>query len=203
MCDIACEFRTKDGRTVRLRQAVEDDATDFIRAVDSVARERAYFVRSRFEVDEERERAFITESAERGDLIVLAVVHGRPALGEPQELAGWLTLFRARPEFLRHTGELGMGVVRGYRGLGIGSALMVYALEWAAQKGLEKVKLGVRASNERARALYLQFGFAEEGRRLREIKDPLGRYDDSIEMAVFMPHLPPTPEGDAEGGSGA
>lgn len=206
MCDMSREFLTKDGRTVQLRRAIDDDAADFVRAVDSVAREGVHFLRSRFEVDEDRERALLAEAVERGDLVLLAVENGSPTLGDTQGLAGWLTLFRARPEFLRHTCELGMGVLHGYRGLGIGSALIEYALQWAAQQRLEKVNLGVRASNERARALYLKFGFAEEGLRVREIKDQQGRYDDSIEMAFFVPPasprhgFPSLPDRDAEGG---
>ena len=206
MCDMSREFVTRDGRTVWLRRAFEDDAADFIRAVDSVAREGVYFLRSRFNLDEDRERALLAETAERGGLVLLAVEIGRPSPSQTQWLTGWLTLLRARPEFLRHTCELGIGVLRDYRGLGIGSALMEYALQWAAQQRLEKVNLGVRASNERARALYLKFGFAEEGLRVREIKDQQGRYDDSIEMAFFVPPafprhgFPSLPDRDAEGG---
>lgn len=173
----------RDGRTVQLRQAIEEDAADLIRAVNSVAREGAYFLRSRFEIDEDKERAFIAAAIEQGDLMLIALAEGR--------LVGWVTIFRARPEFMRHTAELGMGVVRGYRGIGIGTALMDSALQWAGHQGLEKVNLGVRAGNKRARALYRKFGFVKEGHRVREIKDRQGRYEDSVEMAYFVsPHLP-------------
>jgi ribosomal protein S18 acetylase RimI-like enzyme len=69
--------------------------------------------------------------------------------------------------------------------VGIGTALLSYALAWAANHNVEKVNLGVRASNEAAQALYRKFGFAEEGYRSREIKDPANGYDDCIEMAIF------------------
>jgi ribosomal protein S18 acetylase RimI-like enzyme len=172
------ETLTRDGRTVRLRLAVESDAADLIQAVDAVAREGAYFLRSRFEIDVEKERAFIAAARERGDLMLVAVVGGR--------LVGWVTLFRGRAEFLQHVGELGMGVIQGYRGLGIGAALMDHTLRWAAGQGFEKINLGVRATNQRARALYRKFGFVEEGHKVRQIKDLEGRYDDDIEMAYFV-----------------
>jgi ribosomal protein S18 acetylase RimI-like enzyme len=177
------KFVTKDGRTGRLRPATEDDAEALIQAVDGVARELVYFLRSRFELDVEKERIFIAEAAERGNLMLMAELDGR--------IVGWLTLFRARAEFLQHTAELGMGVLRGYRGTGIGTALMKHALEWASKRNFEKVNLGVRASNERARALYRKFGFAEEGYRVREIKDLDGHYDASVEMAIFVSAGPP------------
>ncbi len=179
------EFLTKDGRSVYLRQVVEDDAQVFITAVDSVAREQVYFLRSRFDIDVEKEKAFIAQAAGDGNLLLAAILDG--------ELVGWVTLLRAKQEFLRHTGDLGMGVLRGYRGIGVGSALMAYALEWAAEHGFEKVNLGVRAGNLRAQALYHKFGFVQEGRRVRQIKDLDGCYDDDIDMAYHVPRAEKEP----------
>ena len=182
---------TKDGRAVLLRPAIEEDASQLIQAVDSVAREGVFLPSFRFEMDEEKERAFIAGAIEREDLILMALLDGR--------LVGWVTLLRARAEFCRHTAELGMGVIQGYRQIGIGTALMDYALQWAAEQGIEKVNLGLRASNERARALYRKCGFIQEGYRVRDIKDTHDHYDDSVEMAYFVPQAYPFP---AEGTRG-
>jgi RimJ/RimL family protein N-acetyltransferase len=172
------EFVARDGRLVQLRPVVKEDAAALIRAVDSVAREGVYFLRSRFETDVEKEEAFIANVAEQGNLFIVALLAGR--------LVGWVTLFRGRAEFIRHTAELGMGVVRGFRGNGIGTALMSHALKWAAEQGIEKVNLGVRASNERAIALYRKFGFVQEGYKVWDVKDQRGRYDDNLVMAYFV-----------------
>jgi hypothetical protein len=181
---------TLDGRTLILRQAEPDDASDFIRIVDCVAREELYFLRSRFEVEEERERSLIAEARDGGDLILLALVDERPV--------GWVTLFRSKREFTRHTAELGIGVIAGYREIGIGTALMGAALMWAAEHGIEKVNLGVRANNERAQRLYRSFHFVQEGYRVRDIKDRQGRYHDCIEMACFLDQNPyRIPRGDS------
>lgn len=176
---MASKLVTQGGQTVWLRPAIEDDAAELIRGMDSVAAEGKYFLRSRVERDVETERAFIARTRERGDLILVAVVQGRPV--------GWLNLFRGQPEFLRHTAVLGMGVIKDFRGQGIGSALLDSGLKWAAEQGIEKVNLGVRASNRRARAIYYRFGFVEEGVLVREIRDQHGRYDDKVEMAYFVP----------------
>jgi RimJ/RimL family protein N-acetyltransferase len=173
------EIVIKDGRTIRLRPAVEEDAAQLVQAIDSVAREGLYFLRSRFDVDLEKEQVFIAEAREKGNLMLAALLEGK--------LVGWVTLFRGRAEFTQHTAELGMGVIQGLRGIGIGTALMDYALRWAAQQGFEKVNLGVRAGNERARVLYRKFGFVEEGCRVRDIKDLEGYYYDTVEMAYFVP----------------
>jgi ribosomal protein S18 acetylase RimI-like enzyme len=172
------EFLTSDNRTMLLRQAEERDAGALTQAIDAVAREQLYFLRSRFQMDVDKERAFISKAAKDGNLMLAAF--------QSSELVGWLTLFRAHLEFMRHTGELGIGVLRAHRGVGIGSALMEYALVWAAENGFEKINLGVRASNEPALALYHSLGFVQEGRRIREVRDQYGRYDDIIEMACFV-----------------
>ena len=170
---------TATGEIVCLREAVVEDARELIRALDGVAREGAYFLRSTFEVDEEVERTFLANAQERGDLILVARTSGR--------IVGWVTLLRGKAEFQQHLAELGTGVVGGWRGCGIGAGLMDYALEWAIERGIEKVKLGVRAGNERAHALYLRFGFVEEGYRVRDVKDQGGAYHDVVEMAWFAP----------------
>lgn len=170
---------TAGGETVYLRAAVVEDAGELTRAVDGVAREGAYFLRSTFEVDEEVERTFLANAQERGDLILVAKTAGR--------IVGWVTLLRGKAEFQQHLAELGTGVVQGWRGCGIGAGLMDYALEWAVERGIEKVKLGVRAGNDRAHALYLRFGFVEEGYRVRDVKDQDGAYHDVVEMAWFVP----------------
>jgi RimJ/RimL family protein N-acetyltransferase len=172
------KFVMRDGRTVYLRPATESDAGPFILAIDSISREQVYFIRSRFDVEEEKEQAFIAKARAHGNLILVAA--------NSTQIVGWVTLFRAQAEFQRHTAQLGMGVVQGYRGAGLGTALINCALAWAARNGIEKVKLGVRASNERARSLYHKIGFVEEGYRLRDIKDTQGRYDDHVEMSYFV-----------------
>jgi ribosomal protein S18 acetylase RimI-like enzyme len=172
------KFVMRDGRTVYLRPAMEKDAGPFIQAIDSISREQVYFIRSRFDVEEEKEQAFIAKARRQGDLMLVAV--------NGTQIVGWVTLFRSQAEFQRHTAQLGMGVVQGYRGAGLGTTLMDHALAWAAENGIEKVKLGVRASNGRARSLYDKFGFVEEGYRVRDIKDTHGRYDDHVEMSYFV-----------------
>jgi len=171
-------FTARDGRRITIRHAVPQDAGEIIKIIDAIAREGIYFLRSRFRVSEERERAFISSTLQRGDAFLVAEHDGR--------LVGWLTLARGRTEYTRHTAEIGLGVILGYRDVGIGRTLLMCALEWATEKGLEKITLGVRASNQRAIHLYEALGFVREGRRVRQIKDNHGRYDDDILMAKFL-----------------
>ena len=63
-----------------------------------------------------------------------------------------------------HRCEVGIGIERGYRGRGLGRALMVRALEFARREPvLNWVDLKVFAHNLPARALYQTLGFEEVG----------------------------------------
>ena len=147
--------------------------------MDSVAREQIYFLRSRFDIGVDEEKRVLAQATRDGNLVLGAILE--------EQIVGWVTVFRSRHEFRQHVGELGMGVVQGFRGVGIGAALMAAALAWAAEHGFEKINLGVRTSNDRARALYERFGFVQEGLRVNEVKDLDGCYHDTLEMAYHVP----------------
>jgi putative acetyltransferase len=109
---------------------------------------------------------------------LVAVADGR--------VVGDLGITREKHAALRHVAELGMSVSRDWRRRGIGSALLVQALRWAAWSGVERVMLSVYPHNEAARALYRKFGFEEEGRLIGQSKKSYG-YDDEILMARWLP----------------
>jgi L-amino acid N-acyltransferase YncA len=79
-------------------------------------------------------------------------------------------------------GELGMLVVRDWRGRGVGRALLQAAIDWARGQRLHKLCLEVFADNEAAIALYRSCGFVEEGRRIRQYRRANGELWDSIVM---------------------
>jgi ribosomal protein S18 acetylase RimI-like enzyme len=83
-------------------------------------------------------------------------------------------------------GEIGMAIAREWRGRGVGSALMAAAIEWARERGLHKLSLGVFAHNAAALALYRKFGFVEEGRRVKHYRRQSGELWDSIEMGLLL-----------------
>ena len=168
---------SKDGREIIIRHVAERDAEPLIRLLNAVFAEEAFMLRTVFTQTADEEREFI-RTLRPPNLFIVAERQGT--------LVGWLTLFQHRAEYCRHVAELGMGVKKGLRSVGIGSALMRTALEWAAEAGFEKVTLGVRASNVVAKGFYEAFGFVHEGRRVRQVKHR-GEYDDDHQMAYFVP----------------
>src|SRR5215469_11228887 len=83
-------------------------------------------------------------------------------------------------------GDLAMLVDRGWRGRGVGSALLGAGIEWARDRGLHKLCLEVFAHNTAAIALYRNSGFAEEGRRVRQYRRASGELWDSIVMGLAL-----------------
>ena len=87
----------------------------------------------------------------------------------------------------RHVADLGMAVRDDWQGKGVGSALMVAALDLADNwLNIVRVELSVYTDNAAAIALYTRFGFVVEGtERYHAFRD--GRYVDSHMMARIRP----------------
>ena len=90
----------------------------------------------------------------------------------------------------RHAMVLGIGVARQAQGRGVGKALMAALCDWADRWGhVTRIELTVFADNERAIALYRQFGFRVEGtHRAYALRD--GAYADVLSMARLHPKPP-------------
>ena len=70
-----------------------------------------------------------------------------------------------------------------FHGRGVGRALMTSLLDLADRWiGLVRVDLEANADNERAIAMYRQFGFVEEGRQQKAYFSD-GAYTDAVLMA--------------------
>ncbi|MFZ4713475.1 MAG: GNAT family N-acetyltransferase [Bacteriovoracaceae bacterium] len=62
-----------------------------------------------------------------------------------------------------HRANLGIGIEKNYRGIGLGKTMMKTALIWAKEQNLTWIDLNVLTHNMPARKLYLSFGFKDIG----------------------------------------
>ncbi len=146
----------------------------FRECVDAVMREREYLAYlEAFSL--EQTAAFITTNLDRGNPHFVAAAAGR--------IVGWCDIRRETIPVYSHCALLGLGVLKEYRGRGIGERLMCAALDQAKTGGFERVELSVYAKNTRAASLYRRIGFVHEGTRLKGKKLD-GVYDD-VHMMVF------------------
>lgn len=81
---------------------------------------------------------------------------------------------------------LGMGLIEGYRAMGLGTMLMATAVGWAKQRGAHKIVLEVWSHNDRARGLYEKFGFTVEGHHRRHWRRNDGSLWDSVAMGLVL-----------------
>ena len=99
------------------------------------------------------------------------------------ELVGRLSLARDQHPASAHVADLGLMVAASHRRQGIGRALLAQAVEWARERGVEKLELHVFPHNTAAIALYEAFGFEREGYRTRHYRRTDGSFTDAILMA--------------------
>ncbi|MGH9076349.1 MAG: GNAT family N-acetyltransferase [Acidimicrobiales bacterium] len=83
--------------------------------------------------------------------------------------------------------EVGMLVASGWRGHGLGRALLSAAVDWAASTGAHKLALEVWPHNTAAIALYRRAGFVEEGRKVRHYRRGNGELWDAVLMGRPLP----------------
>jgi len=86
---------------------------------------------------------------------------------------------------------LGMMVAEGWRGLGVGGALVRGAIDAARDMGAHKVALQVWPHNDVARRLYLRHGFVEEGVLRRHYPRRNGELWDAVVMGLVLDETSP------------
>ncbi|HET9692963.1 MAG TPA: GNAT family N-acetyltransferase [Steroidobacteraceae bacterium] len=152
----------------------------FHAALDSVAREACYLAMLQAP-PYARTRRFVLDSLQDGAIHNVALVGA--------DVVGWCDLRPKAAVTLRHSAVLGMGVVREYRGRGIGTHLLAATLAQADAHGWRRAELVVRADNATAIALYRRFGFVEEG-RCRQYLHLAGVDHDALLMARLKAYHP-------------
>ena len=167
----------KDGRTVVVRRAVDGDAEALLRNINEVGAEGTWILTEQVGHGIRGEREWIRGFDNRLSVLYVAEVDGR-VVGQAD---GRISQFAKA----RHVASFGIAIIRAYRGLGIGTALMTRVLAWMKDRGIEKAVLEVFSTNERAIALYRKLGFEVEAIRQRHYKVG-GEYVDDMHMAKWL-----------------
>ena len=160
------------GPQVTVRRATAADADAVVAMLVEVAGEGRW-IATEAPVDVEQRRRRLVEDIEREDAIVLVAEAGGQPVGE-------LGLHLAR----YGVADLGMAVAAGWRGRGVGSALLAEAIDQARTAGAHKVALQVWPHNAAAIALYERFGFQREGYLTRHYRRRSGELWDAVVMGL-------------------
>jgi tRNA pseudouridine65 synthase len=162
---------------ITIREIRETDVLAFREALDSVCRERKYLAAMEAP-PQDRVRTFVLSNIAADFPQFVAEDNGR--------IVGWCdTIPGDASSGTAHVGQLGMGVIKDYRGQKLGRRLLEATIEKARKIGLEKIELSVYSENSSAIALYQKFGFGMEGRKRRgRFAD--GAYEDVLLMSLDL-----------------
>jgi len=158
-------FHAKDGREMIIRPAQPEDSCAIIDTVRSNANERSYVLMEHYGKDPASEREYISELDAAKNLLIVAAMGG--------EAIGCLAALQAddgRRAETAHILHVGLHLREAFRGLGIGSDLLAYAIEWAGEKGYRKLEANIFTTNKQSLNMFRKAGFAEEGVRRNRIQ---------------------------------
>ncbi len=166
-----------DGLSVTIRATQEVDLDDLTEAIREVAEEGTYIEAETVADVIDHEEVLFRHNDVESRLFFVATVD--------DEVAGWVHLELPEAEKLRHTAVLTVGVREEYRGHGIGAALLDRGVEWARDKGFEKLYNSVPSTNETAVAFLESHGWETEA--VREDHYKIGDdYVDEVMMATEL-----------------
>jgi ribosomal protein S18 acetylase RimI-like enzyme len=162
----------RQGPAITVREATLADVDAIVAMLVEVAGEGRW-IGTEAPVDTERRRRRMADDVEGDDAIVLVAEAGGTPVGQ-------LGL-RLAPYGVA---DLGMAVAAGWRGRGVGTALLAEAVARARKAGAHKIALQVWPHNAAALALYERFGFRREGYLTRHYRRRSGELWDAIIMGL-------------------
>ncbi|MES2607961.1 MAG: GNAT family N-acetyltransferase [Pseudomonadota bacterium] len=160
----------------KIAPTTDDHIEGYCAAVASVSSERLYLTTfSGFSL--ESSRAFVLGNRAKGFPHFVAL--------DNEKVIGWCDISSFDRPVSKHSGTLGIGILKPYRGQGIGKKLINTTIAAAKESGLTRVDLTVRENNTNAIALYKKVGFEIEGVLRNAIRID-GLYTNSIAMAMLF-----------------
>ncbi|MBO9620429.1 MAG: GNAT family N-acetyltransferase [Niabella sp.] len=172
----------KNNITVTLRAAVKSDAEALLEAGWRYLEESPYLITTinEFNWTQQQEQAWIRSLNEKENGLLLVAVYNTKIIGS-LDLRGEL---RSK---VYQNATLGIALRKQWQQIGLGTALLQTAINWAQQKGiLKNIWLNVHATNERAIALYKKMGFKEAGLQPNYIKEADGSFTDNKLMGLAL-----------------
>jgi len=136
--DVDTEFET-DGVTVRIRGAREEDLTGLVGVIRQSIGDGTYVEAETVADVVDHEEVLLRHNELESRMFFVATVE--------EDVVGWVTLVVNEADKLDHTAELTVGVLEQYRRQGVGSELLERGVEWATERGIEKIYNSIPATN--------------------------------------------------------
>lgn len=157
--------------TLRLAEPADFDA--YIDAFEAVAAEGRW-LGAEAPIDRDARRSGFNRAVTGEDAVLYLADAGGEIVGAIHAFVGGGVV------------DLGMFVADGFRGGGIGSALLEAVIDWARQQNAHKISLAAWPTNHPAIGLYARYGFRVEGTRRRHYRRRNGALWDSVVMGLVL-----------------
>lgn len=161
---------------IEIRKVEIEDLEQFNALLNTICKERLYlaFLNG---IPLEKHRPFLENVISNGLPQIMAL--------SKDEIVGWCDVLPNPVEGFTHTGRLGMGVAKAFRGQGLGGRLLSSCIAEAKEYGVEKIELEVFSDNISACKLYEKHGFIVEGLKKKSRRVD-GKYQDIQLMGLRL-----------------
>lgn len=172
----------KNGNICTLRNGTEHDGEQVLEVFNKTHAETDFMLtypdENSFTVSQESD--FSKEKTEsKNEIEIVAEINGKIVGTAGIEAVG-------RNFKVRHRADFGIGILREYWGLGIGSALTRACIDCARAAGYSQLELNVVAENKAAAVLYEKLGFKEYGRNPQGFRSRITGFQELIYMRLEL-----------------
>lgn len=167
-----------NGKSVHIRTATPSDAESLNNTVREYLADSDYIPKlaSEFTASVEDTRRWITSFIDADNSTLLVAEYDGKIIGN-------IDLTGSTRVIMRHTAVIGMGMLKQWRGKGLGTALMKAAIAWAeSHEIIETLWLQVYHDNVAGTKLYTKMGFEKTG-LIKDFFKHEGKYHDVITMS--------------------
>lgn len=174
------KFIAGNSAEITLRLAEPDDSAEIISSVRSSSPERSYVLMEQYGNNVESEKKFISNLGRDNNLLLVALADG--------VIIGSLAALQATGRFgndSSHILNIGLHLKEAYRGLGVGSRMLEYAVQWAGERGFKKLAAKIFTTNNRSLHMFSKAGFTQECIKKKQICVG-NEYIDEVCMARFL-----------------
>ncbi|WP_243521782.1 GNAT family N-acetyltransferase [Bacillus pseudomycoides] len=141
-----------------IREIQIEDTAAFLQLGKQLDEETSFMLLEPGERDTtvEQQKNMIKRFIENNNSTIFVAVEG-------EQLVGFILANGGNVQRSKHAAAIVIGILQGYSGKGIGTALFKEIERWAKSHDVWRLELTVMAHNTRAQALYKKAGFEKEG----------------------------------------
>jgi RimJ/RimL family protein N-acetyltransferase len=165
---------------VNIRKSRIADAENLVRLIKQVEEESEFMLMEAGErqitPEQQRQRIETFEKSENSAIFVAE---------DGNQLAGYLFAIGGTARRVKHSVYIVIGILKNYRGQGIGTKLFEKLDSWAIEHKIHRLELTVVTRNEAGLALYKKMGFEIEGTKRHSLRID-GEFVDEFYMAKLL-----------------